>query len=189
MITQMDVQQTLRAADPTITQEQIRQTYETMMQQWDELQPQLAWELRQKWIAKEGRDPDGITWGRMVNLSQQMADDQIRGQWLEPLSQQIVQEELEDWETDEEDNYHLAALKDPNGWRTRAGDITPSRQAEDTVRELWNDETPRFRMFAANLMERRLYLGLDLPNRKEHPVYLEVISQIQDAVADGEQNQ
>ena len=66
---------------------------------------------------------------------------------------------------DEEDNPRLQALRDPNGWRTNPHDLQPpSPEIRDLVYELWDRETPLFHLLADALLQRRLFVGMDIPD-------------------------
>lgn len=178
MIQRVDVEQTLRAWDPDVTKEQIDTLYETMQQAWQDRVGEL--EMRTMVALKERTGPllDGPTMGSLRRQAQQLADDQIKGEYLEPITQQIVQQNLED---EEEDTPHLKALRDPDGWRKTPWAIQVSQEVKDVAWELWEDEDAEFTHLAETLLERRLFLGLPIPNRPEHPDYPEVVSQARDA--------
>lgn len=114
-----------------------------------------------------------------MDQAKQLATDLVMGAYLEPMTQEIVQRLLDN---DEEDNPHLKALQDPEGWWKDFSDIVPSRDATDMMKELWIDEPIRFQVLAERLFERRLNLGLELPNGPQHRDYQPIMEQIQQAV-------
>ncbi|MCT1584241.1 hypothetical protein [Corynebacterium sanguinis] len=114
-----------------------------------------------------------------MDQAKQLATDLVMGAYLEPMTQEIVQRLLDN---DEEDNPHLKALQDPEGWWKDFSDIVPSRDATDMMKELWIDEPIRFQVLAERLFERRLNLGLELPNGPHHRDYQPIMEQIQQAV-------
>ena len=114
-----------------------------------------------------------------MDQAKQLATDLVMGAYLEPMTQEIVQRLLDN---DEEDNPHLKALQDPEGWWKDFSDIVPSRDATDMMKELWIDEPIRFQVLAERLFERRRNLGLELPNGPHHRDYQPIMEQIQQAV-------
>ena len=114
-----------------------------------------------------------------MDQAKQLATDLVMGAYLEPMTQEIVQRLLDN---DKEDNPHLKALQDPEGWWKDFSDIVPSRDATDMMKELWIDEPIRFQVLAERLFERRLNLGLELPNGPQHRDYQPIMEQIQQAV-------
>ncbi|MGV0387927.1 hypothetical protein [Corynebacterium sanguinis] len=114
-----------------------------------------------------------------MDQAKQLATDLVMGAYLEPMTQEIVQRLLDN---DEEDNPHLKALQYPEGWWKDFSDIVPSRDATDMMKELWIDEPIRFQVLAERLFERRLNLGLELPNGPQHRDYQPIMEQIQQAV-------
>ncbi|WP_390885491.1 hypothetical protein [Corynebacterium sanguinis] len=178
MIHRADVAATLTAYDPDTTTKQIDHLYQQMDQAWQDRASEIETEAMNNFKATTGQWPDGPQRGRIIAQSKQLATDQIMGEYLEPLTQQIVQRDLED----QEDNPHLQTLRDPDGWWKAPELIQASQEAQDAVWELWEDENPRFLLLADALFERRLFLGLQLPNRPEHPDYPKLKAQIEDAV-------
>lgn len=114
-----------------------------------------------------------------MDQAKQLATDLVMGAYLEPMTREIVQRLLDN---DEEDNPHLKALQDPEGWWKAFSDLVPSRDATDMMKELWIDEPIRFQVLAERLFERRLNLGLELPNGPQHRDYQPIMEQIQQAV-------
>ena len=114
-----------------------------------------------------------------MDQAKQLATDLVMGAYLEPMTREIVQRLLDN---DEEDNPHLKALQDPEGWWKDFSDIVPSRDATDMMKELWIDEPIRFQVLAERLFERRLNLGLEIPNGPQHRDYQPIMEQIQQAV-------
>ncbi|WP_115686479.1 hypothetical protein [Corynebacterium senegalense] len=171
MIHRADVEATLTAYDSETTEEQIEQLYQQMCQAWQDRASEIETEAIYALKDKTGQWPDGPQRGSIVAQSKQLATDQIMGEYLEPLTQEIVARQAEQ---DEEDSPHFQALRDPDGWWKDPDQIYTSREATDAVRELWGDEPPRFRMLAGTLLERRLFLGLPIPNSPAHPDYLEI---------------
>ncbi|SDR73360.1 hypothetical protein [Corynebacterium timonense] len=178
MIHRADVEATLTAYEPETTEEQIDQLYEQMTQAWEDRASEIETAAIYAYKEKTGEWPDGPQRGSIIAQSKQLATDQIMGAYLVPLTQEIVARQAEQ---DEEDSPHFQALRDPDGWWKAPENIQASQEAQDAVWELWEDESPRFLMLADALFERRLFLGLQLPNRPEHPDYPELKAQIEDA--------
>lgn len=179
MIHRADIQATLTAYDPSTTEEQIEQLYQQMTQAWEDRASEIETAALYAYKERMGQWPDGPQRGSLIAQSKQLATDQIMGEYLEPVTQEIVARQAEQ---DEEDSPHLQALRDPNGWWQEPQSIQASQEAQDAVWELWEDESPRFLLLADALFERRLFLGLQLPNSPKHPDYPELKAQIDDAV-------
>ncbi|MET3945300.1 hypothetical protein [Corynebacterium mucifaciens] len=178
MIHRADVQATLTAYDPETTEQQIDQLYEQMSQAWEDRASEIETAAINALKEKTGDWPDGPQRGSLIAQSKQLATDQIMEEFLAPLTQEIVARQTEQ---DEEETPHDQTLRDPNGWWQAPENIQASQEAQDAVWELWEDESPRFLLLADALFERRLFLGLQLPNRPEHPDYPELKAQIADA--------
>lgn len=175
MIHLADVAATLTAYDPETTTEQL---YQQMDQAWQNRAAEIETQATNTYKETTGHWPNGPQRGQIITQAKQLATDQIMGEYLEPLTQQIVQHDLDN---DEQDNPHLQALRDPNGWWQTPDLIQPSQQVKDLVWELWEDETAWFSMLAERLLERRLFLGLELPNSRQHPDYPQIETQLRDA--------
>lgn len=183
MITQADVMMTLQEADPATTQEQAQHLHDRMIEDLSDREDQISHLLRERWTANNGRQPDGLTWGRILDQAKMDAENQIRQEYLAPLTEQIVQNQLDD----PEDNPVLAALDDPNGWRTNPEDIPVRDETDYLVDQIWGNETLRFRMLAGALLERMSWMGQPMPTSPKHPDYEPALRQIQDAMKDREE--
>ncbi|WP_342318685.1 hypothetical protein [Corynebacterium mayonis] len=180
MIHKADVRSTLTAYDPNATPEQVDSLYQQMVTEWEETVDDLVSQAEDSYHEKTGDWPDGPQRGAINQQAKQLATDLVMGAYLEPMTQEIVARQLE--EEEEEDNPHLQALQDPDGWWKDFGSIQASREAEDAVLDLWMDEPAGFQTIAMKLFERRLYLGKDLPASPNHPEYQEIEQQIRQAV-------
>lgn len=179
MIQQADVDATLRAWNPATTDEEIAQTYQEMMSDWQNLYDRLAHQLRQEWTAHHGRQPDGLSWGQIQNKARYDAEVQIRAEYLDPITQEIVARQadevdpVEEWDLDQ----MRAALRDPEKWKT--GIPTPSwrgpdpqeLEAKEIVDWVWPDATTDFYFLAVEYIWHRMFTNQDYPAEPEGELF------------------
>lgn len=179
MIHRQDVETTFLAWKPNATSQEVDDLYRKMQDEWQATVNDLLERTHTTFHNRFGRYPTEEHWTRLQAEARQIATDQVMDSYLTPMTQEIVQMEMED----EEDNPRLQALRDPNGWRTNPHDLQPpSPEIRDLVYELWDRETPLFHLLADALLQRRLFVGMDIPDSPDHPDYPQVVTQVQDAV-------
>lgn len=176
MISSQTVALAMRENNPTASTEEISQLHQLMIEEAAQLREQIAWKIRNQWTQEHGRQPDGQTWGQILDRASLDAEEMTISTYLEPLIYNEDQDEDELM-----DSPHYRALNNPFGWRTQAHHIQASSQAIEVVEELWPDEDAGFTMIAQALMEHRLHNGKDLPANDQHPEYPIMLAMIQQA--------
>ncbi|WP_282938100.1 hypothetical protein [Corynebacterium auriscanis] len=156
MITPNDVLQTMRAANPTTTTQEAEKYFQQIDQALDRRLDEVAHLLRQKWTQDNGREPDGLTWGRILNRAQIDAENQIRQEYLAELTEIAVQRQMEQELED-------ANRIDPELWKTDPWDIQVSDQTFRQVDEVWPDKPTKWTVFAGALFETMKYQDRDTP--------------------------
>lgn len=176
MITQQDVLQTMLAADPTVTREEAQKYYSQIDQALETRFDQMCHLLRQRWKQTKGVEPDGLTWGKMRQRAMIDAENQIRAEYLEELTQQATQRQLE------EEEREMNSIPE-DLWKTRPHKITPDEWVRSTVMELWGDDKEVNWLFlAVALLTTRERSGLEVPDYPDHPFIPEMNRMIDQAL-------
>lgn len=144
MITQTDVTLTMQAANPQTTEQEAQRYFQQIETALDSRFEQVSHQLRQKWIADNGREPDGLTWGRILNQAQIDAENQIRQEYLAELTEQTVQQELETQEAE-------ANRIDPERWKTEPWEIQVDESIYEEIDDVWPDKSITWTLFAGAL--------------------------------------
>jgi hypothetical protein len=179
MITQYDVAQAMRAARPGTPDSEIEALYQRMDEALSNRQSEIAWTIRRQWVQHHGQEPDGLSWGQILDRARWTAEEEIRAEYLGEFNQTILENELED-----EDNTspHFQAVSTANGWRERPFDIQTSSETEELVKDLWPEESAMFWMYAEALLERMRFSGQTIPLDSEHPDFVPTTARIQAAI-------
>ncbi|MGP5593706.1 hypothetical protein [Corynebacterium flavescens] len=91
------MRQAYEVAGYEITESQLDERYEQMMSEWEELALTKLSELTNKVVAQTGPSlVDAMTRGQLLRLSNQIAADEIRKLWLDPLTQEAIEAELKE---------------------------------------------------------------------------------------------
>lgn len=146
MITQNDVTSTMQAANPETTQQEAQHYFQQIETALSSRFEEVSHLLRQQWIRENGREPDGLTWGRILDRAQIDAENQIRQEYLAELTEQAVQQELENEEAE-------ANRIDPERWQTEPWEIQVNPTTMEEVFEVWPDKPVTWTMFAGALFE------------------------------------
>lgn len=151
MIFKDTMRQAYEAAGYDLTEAQLDELYEQMRHQWEDLALTKLHELTDKVVAETGRPlVDGMTRGHLLRLSDQMAADEIRELWLDPLTQDVVEAELKEYE---EDPPSLQVLNSPDLWMTQWYYLCNDGVTWDLACELWPDAQSRWLCLASALMQ------------------------------------
>ncbi|AGG68069.1 hypothetical protein [Corynebacterium callunae] len=189
MILESDVTSTYKAYKPQAPQEEITALFEEIREV--ELHRRSYWEeeLKKAWMkANRGEQPGFLETLAILDQAAQHAEMQVRGEYLEPLTQQIVQQQLENEEAEETaktERSHQEALADPDLWWQEPWRIQPSDDAKDLAEWLWPESTTTFAILADNLLTLRQLHDLPLPWQfldgivdTSDPLYQELTTQI-----------
>lgn len=146
MITPKDVLLTMQAANPATTTQEAEKYFRQIDKALDRRFEEVAHLLRQKWIQDNGREPDGLTWGRILDRARIDAENQIRQEYLAELTEIAVQRQMEE-ELEE------ANRIEPELWKTAPWKVQVSDQTFREVDEVWPDKSIKWAMFAGALFE------------------------------------
>lgn len=146
MITPNDVLLTMQAANPATTTQEAEKYFQQIDKALDRRFNEVAHLLRQKWTQDNGREPDGLTWGRILNRAQIDAENQIRQEYLAELTEIAVQRQME--EELEEANRIDTELWKIDPWEIQVRDSIISE-----VFEVWPDKPIAWTIFAGALFE------------------------------------
>lgn len=145
------MRQAYEAAGYEITESQLDERYEQMMSEWEELALTKLSELTNKVVAQTGRSPvDAMTRDQLLRLSNQIAADEIRKLWLDPLTQEAIEAELKEHE---ENPPSLQVLNSPDLWMTQWHYLSSDSATWDLACELWPDAPTRWLSLASALMQ------------------------------------
>ena len=91
MITHDDIRRTLVSVDPEVTAAEVEHYFSTICDAVEIRTDELTEQLRSEWVRGHGgRQPDGLTWGQMLGTSRQLAENQIRQEYLAELTEQTI---------------------------------------------------------------------------------------------------
>ncbi|MGP5577692.1 hypothetical protein [Corynebacterium flavescens] len=134
------MRQAYEAAGYEITESQLDERYEQMMS-----------ELTNKVVAQTGRSlVDAMIRDQLLRLSNQIAADEIRKLWLDPLTQEAIEAELKEHE---ENPPSLQVLNSPDLWMTQWHYLSSDSATWDLACELWPDAPTRWLSLASALMQ------------------------------------
>lgn len=156
MITPNDVLQTMQAANPATTTQEAEKYFQQINHALDRRFEEVSHLLRQKWTQDNGREPDGLTWGRILDRARIDAENQIRHEYLAELTEIAVQRQMEE-ELEE------ANRIDPELWKTDPWDIQVDSSTYRDVFEVWPDKSVDWTMFAGALFETMKYQDKETP--------------------------
>lgn len=176
MITYRDVLLTMQAADPTTTPEQARTYHNQISEALDLRIDQMAHLLRQRWKQTKGTEPDGISWSKIRQRAIIDAENQIRGEYLEELTHQATERQLE------EEQREMNEIPE-DLWKVHPEDIMPDPWVKRTVMYLWGEEKEakwlRLAVPLLTTMERK---GQEVPDYEDHPFVPTMEQMIQQAL-------
>lgn len=194
MIWKADIANVLKAYDPSVTQEQIDNLYDTMYTQWSQLCDQLADTELKAFRTKYGQEPGYVETVSIRQMGALQAKNQVYGAYLEGMNQEIAQRQLEEDEWDEE-QYRLEqearkleeskkVLMRPNGWKEDRDKVVVGELTEYYRESLWPDGSLLFDEFLEALLERIQFLNEPLPETQKDPEWLWITQQVNQAVTE-----
>ena len=84
------------AAGVDVSDEELDQIYEQMTEQWEDCWLDNTIMLEKRWQqANNRRMVPALERRKILLTARQMADDEIKDQWLDPLTQTIIENDLE----------------------------------------------------------------------------------------------
>lgn len=163
MITRTDVEQTLLAVDPATSQQDIEAMWQTVSETMSSRNQAFYATMKEKYQQVHGEIPDSLTDEQIRNRAYMDAENSVRGQYLEPLTAQIVDDELE-METQQEDLHVELLMQDPESWRGEdVVDLPIPLWASELASGLWDGESTRVWTTAARRINLMDYLGMPYP--------------------------
>lgn len=159
MIGYDEIKTALMAVNPQTTPEQIQQYEQQIQDAFSDRKQTVMHELRTQWITHHKRQPDGLTWGQIVDAAHQSAEQQIRQEYLAELTEQVIQNQL----NEVEDSPHLRTIQTPGMWQETPEDVEISSATWEILHDLWPDKNPTWYMYAAALIERMKHLNRPYP--------------------------
>ena len=167
-LTQMDCTQfeDFLAAEATRLEAEIAQT-----QSQTELATIAAWKTEHA-----GNDPDVLTTQRLYQQARYSAEETV----LATLWEGFSSPEDDDQPDDEPNLDTMTAMQ---RWLTQWA-IEATRETEQLTERVWPDQTPRFQVYAEQLLQARLTDGLAVPDGPAHPLVPELTAIVDAALAD-----
>lgn len=186
MITRTDVEQTLLTADPATSQEDVERLWATVSETMSSRNQEFYATMKQKYQQVHGEIPDSLTDEQIRNRAYMDAENSVRGQYLEPLTTQIVDTELEMEQQQEELHVELL-MQNPDSWKGEDWmDLPAAPWAREIASELWDGEPTRVWTTAARRITLMDYLGQDFPT-EPGPLMDRWTAEIRKSVQDKEQ--
>lgn len=163
MITKTDVEQTLLAVDPATSPQDIERLWMTVSETMDTRNQEFYATMKEQYRQVYGGIPDSLTDEQIRNRAYMDAENSVRGQYLEPLTAQLVDDELEMEEQQEELHVELL-MQDPDSWKGEdVVDLPIPQWASELASELWEGEPTRVWTTAARRVNLMDYLGREYP--------------------------
>ncbi|MGX1739566.1 hypothetical protein ACWIB8_10465 [Corynebacterium flavescens] len=174
------MRQAYEAAGYDLTESQLDERYKQMRRQWEDLALTRLHELTDKLVAETGRSlVDAMTRGQLLRLSHQMASDEIREMWLDPLTQEAIEAELKEHE---ENPPSLQVLNSPDLWMTQWYYLSNDSATWDLACELWPDAPTRWLCLASALMQVYEHQDKLYPGYKDSKLLPEFEAKIEHAM-------
>ena len=123
-----------------------------------------------------GNDPDVLTTQRLYQQARYSAEETA----LATLWEGFSSPEDDDQPDDEPNPDTMTGMQ---RWLTQWA-IEASRETERLTERVWPDQTPRFQVWAEQLLEARLTDGLPVPDGPAHPLVPELTAMVDAALAD-----
>lgn len=161
MIQRADIQRTLEAAYGEVSQEQVTRLWDRIVDFWQDETQRLLEGMEAQWVAERGARPDALTLMGLRNQAQQLAEDQARAAYLEPLTEMIVAQQIaeedEMLELEAEQEYQRK-LHDPEAWKDWSQFPTET-QTFEMVRRVWEGKPKLWQYLADSLLTQQEMLG------------------------------
>ncbi|OCW87524.1 hypothetical protein A8M60_01805 [Nocardia farcinica] len=123
-----------------------------------------------------GNDPDVLTTQRLYQQARYAAEETV----LATLWEGVSSPEDDDQLDDEPNPDTMTGMQ---RWLTPSA-IEATRETEQLTEQVWPDQTPRFQVYAEQLLQARLTDGLAVPDGPKHPLVPELSAIVDAALAD-----
>lgn len=165
MIYKATIQQAYKDAGRELSEPELTETYEAMMNQWEQASANNLQMLTDKWKQKTGKQTvDALTWGQLLNLANQQASEEIRSEWLDPITQEIVEDNLLH---DEMNPPSLQVLTSPDLWMTQWELLPDDDMLTELAVSLWPEKSSKWLTVATALLQVSDHQNKDYPTDKD----------------------
>jgi|GEM_PF-2803521 len=183
MITRQDVQLTLEALDPDTPATEVDALYTRIQDEKDQYRERAYMRMKTQHQKVKGTLPDWATDVAIRDRAAMEAENTVRGLYLEPLTAQITENELELEEQEAELTQELA-MQNPRAWadfEQRVELPTPLAEFQEAL-EIWPSQNVDFLAIAAARLAQAEYHGLPRPYEQDEPLATTWEPEIQVAV-------
>ena len=157
-------------AGMNVSDAELDEIYDQMQEQWEDLWLDNTVMLRRRWRDNNnGQTPDGMDHYKILKVARQLADDEIKQQWLAPLTETIINNQLDD----EDDRYPSdeEILMTPGMWKTQWDMMTfHDRDAMELIDELFPNKPRRWTIIAEIYLRSLQMQGKPYPTKPGHPL-------------------
>lgn len=180
MITRQDVQLTLEALDPATPATEVDALYTRIQDEKDQYREQAYMRMKTQHQKVKGTLPDWATDVAIRDRAAMEAENTVRGLYLEPLTAQITETELELEEQEAELTQELA-MQNPRAWADLEQRIElPEAPNEfQEAMEIWPTQNGGWLGIASKRLAQAEYHGLPRPYEQNEPLAVTWEAEIQ----------
>lgn len=181
MITRLDVQLTLEALTPETPASEVDALYSRIRDEKDQYREQAYMRMKTEHQQVKGTLPDWATDVAIRDRAAMEAENQVRGLYLEPLTAQITENELELEEQEAELTQELA-MQNPQAWADLGQRIElPEAPNEfQEAMEIWPTQNGGWLGIASKRLAQAEYHGLPRPYEQNEPLAVTWEAEIQE---------
>lgn len=181
MITRQDVQLTLEALDPATPATEVDALYTRIQDEKDQYREQAYMRMKTQHQKVKGTLPDWTTDVAIRDRAAMEAENTVRGLYLEPLTAQITETELELEEQEAELTQELA-MQNPRAWADLEQRIElPEAPNEfQEAMEIWPTQNGGWLGIASKRLAQAEYHGLLRPYEQNEPLAVTWEAEIQE---------
>lgn len=181
MITRQDVQLTLEALDPATPATEVDALYTRIQDEKDQYREQAYMRMKTQHQKVKGTLPDWTTDVAIRDRAAMEAENTVRGLYLEPLTAQITETELELEEQEAELTQELA-MQNPRAWADLEQRIElPEAPNEfQEAMEIWPTQNGGWLGIASKRLAQAEYHGLPRPYEQNEPLAVTWEAEIQE---------
>ena len=181
MITRQDVQLTLEALNPDTPATEVDALYTRIQDEKDQYREQAYMRMKTQHQKVKGTLPDWTTDVAIRDRAAMEAENTVRGLYLEPLTAQITETELELEEQEAELTQELA-MQNPQAWADLEQRIElPEAPNEfQEAMEIWPTQNGGWLGIASKRLAQAEYHGLPRPYEQNEPLAVTWEAEIQE---------
>lgn len=181
MITRQDVQLTLEALNPDTPATEVDALYTRIQDEKDQYREQAYMRMKTQHQKVKGTLPDWATDVAIRDRAAMEAENTVRGLYLEPLTAQITETELELEEQEAELTQELA-MQNPRAWADLEQRIElPEAPTEfQEAMEIWPTQNGGWLGIASKRLAQAEYHGLPRPYEQNEPLAVTWEAEIQE---------